>query len=41
MKISIVVPVYGCRSALEEIYIRIKSTLEKIAKDDYEIILYY
>ena len=38
MKISVVVPVYGCRAALEELYIRIKSTLEKIAKDDYEII---
>ena len=37
MKISVVVPVYGCRAALEELYERIKKSVEKIEKDEYEI----
>ncbi len=38
MKISVVVPVYGCKSALRELYERLSSTLSDIT-DDYEIIL--
>lgn len=38
MKISVVIPVYGCREALPELYQRLTETLCKIA-DDYEIIL--
>jgi polyisoprenyl-phosphate glycosyltransferase len=36
--ISIVSPVYGCRTCLYELYIRLKETLEKITLD-FEIIL--
>jgi glycosyltransferase involved in cell wall biosynthesis len=36
--ISVVVPVYGCKTCLYELYIRIKETLEKITPD-FEIIL--
>ena len=35
---SIVVPVYGCKAALEELYDRIKKVMDKISKS-YEIIL--
>lgn len=38
MKLSIVVPVYGCRAALEELHTRITKSVAKIT-DDYEIIL--
>jgi glycosyltransferase involved in cell wall biosynthesis len=37
MKISVVVPVYGCRNALNELYKRLTNVLTKITKD-YEII---
>ena len=36
--ISIVIPVYGCRTALIELYIRLKQTLENIS-EDFEIIM--
>jgi dolichol-phosphate mannosyltransferase len=36
--ISVVSPVYGCKTCLYELYIRLKSTLEKITSD-FEIIL--
>jgi polyisoprenyl-phosphate glycosyltransferase len=36
--ISIVIPVYGCRTALIELYIRLKQTVEKITSD-FEIIM--
>ena len=36
--ISIVTPVYGCKSCLYELYFRLKETLEKITQD-FEIIL--
>lgn len=38
MDISVVVPVYGCRAALRELYERLTETLQKIATQ-YEIIL--
>lgn len=38
MDISVVVPVYGCRAALEELHERLKKTLSSMVKD-YEIIL--
>lgn len=38
MDISVVVPVYGCRKALPELYRRLTETLSRIVKD-YEIIL--
>lgn len=38
MKFSIVVPVYGCKAALEELYQRITKTMQQISKS-YEIIL--
>jgi glycosyltransferase involved in cell wall biosynthesis len=38
MSISVVSPVYGCRSCLEELYTRLVKTLESIT-DDFEIIL--
>ena len=38
MKISVVVPVYGCPEALEPLYERLTSTLKQITKS-YEIIL--
>lgn len=38
MDISVVVPIYGCRAALEELYRRLTESVSKIT-DDYEIIL--
>ncbi len=38
MEISVVIPVYGCRSALVELHERLKATLSSIT-EDYEIIL--
>ena len=38
MDISVVVPIYGCRAALEELYRRLSESLSKITSD-YEIIL--
>lgn len=38
MEISVVVPVYGCRGALEELYKRLTNVLSKMTKN-YEIIL--
>ena len=38
MKISVVVPVYGCPEALEPMYARLTNTLQKIT-NEYEIIL--
>ncbi len=38
MKISVVVPVYGCRSALPELHKRVTDSVKKIT-NDYEIIL--
>lgn len=38
VEISVVVPVYGCKKALEELYERISKTLKSITSD-YEIIL--
>ena len=38
MKISVVIPVYGCRAALPELHRRLSAVLEKLA-EDYEIIL--
>ena len=38
MKISVVVPVYGCPEALKQLHERLVNTIEKIT-DDYEIIL--
>ena len=38
MKISVVVPVYGCRAALRELSERVEKTVREIT-DDYEIIL--
>ena len=38
MKISVVIPVYGCRNALKELYNRLLVSLKKIT-NDYEIIL--
>lgn len=38
MDISVVVPVYGCRAALEELYSRLTKTLNLLVKE-YEIIL--
>jgi len=36
--ISVVSPVYGCKTCLHELYFRLKETLEKITSD-FEIIL--
>ena len=36
--ISIVSPIYGCKTCLSELYFRLKETLEKITSD-FEIIL--
>ena len=33
MKISVVVPVYGCRAALPELYRRITEAVTKITED--------
>lgn len=38
MKISVVIPVYGCREALNELHNRLTETLNKLTSD-YEIIL--
>jgi glycosyltransferase involved in cell wall biosynthesis len=38
MKISVIVPVYGCRAALRTLYERVVSSVSKIA-DDFELIL--
>ncbi len=38
MEISVVIPVYGCKAALRELYERLTTTLTSIT-DDYEIIL--
>lgn len=38
MKISVVIPVYGCKTALEELYTRLVKTIETIS-DEMEIIL--
>lgn len=38
MKISVVIPVYGCKAALPELYRRLKASLSEIT-EDYEIIL--
>ena len=38
MKISVVVPVYGCRAALPELYRRVSESVKTIT-DDYELIL--
>ena len=38
MRISVVIPVYGCKGALKELYQRIKDSI-KIITEDYEIIL--
>lgn len=38
MDISVVVPVYGCKAALEELYERLTKTLQRLT-DEYEIIL--
>lgn len=38
MDFSVVIPVYGCRKALPELYRRLSETLQKLSKD-YEIIL--
>ena len=38
MKLSVVIPVYGCKKALEELHKRLSNELVKITKD-YEIIL--
>ena len=38
MDISVVIPVYGCKAALEELYERLSKTLTQIT-DNYEIIL--
>lgn len=37
MKISVVIPVYGCRNALNELYSRLTDSVKKIT-NDYEII---
>ena len=38
MDISVVIPVYGCRKAIPELYQRLTATLQQLS-DDYEIIL--
>ena len=38
MKLSVVIPVYGCKNALNELYERLKKSLNEIT-NDYEIIL--
>lgn len=38
MDISVVIPIYGCRAALEELHRRLTDTLVAIDKE-YEIIL--
>lgn len=38
MKISVVIPIYGCKAVLNELYERLTNTLIKVT-EDYEIIL--
>ncbi len=38
MKISVVIPMYGCRAAINELYTRLVASVEKIT-DDFEIIM--
>lgn len=38
MKISVVIPVYGCRAAVEELYSRLKQSISGLT-DDFEIIM--
>lgn len=38
MKISVVIPMYGCRAAVEELHKRLTNTVSQIT-DDYEIIM--
>ncbi|MBR5637250.1 MAG: glycosyltransferase family 2 protein [Pseudobutyrivibrio sp.] len=38
MKLSVVIPIYGCKKALPELHKRLSDTLQKIT-EDYEIIL--
>lgn len=38
MKLSVVIPIYGCKNALDELYLRLTKELLKITKN-YEIIL--
>lgn len=35
---SVVIPVYGCKTSLTELYIRLKKTLEQL-NPDFEIIM--
>ena len=37
MKISVVIPIYGCRAALPELHRRLSESVTKIT-DDYELI---
>lgn len=39
MKISVVIPIYGCPEAIPELHNRLTDVLYKIAGDDYEIIM--
>jgi glycosyltransferase involved in cell wall biosynthesis len=39
MKISVVIPVYGCPEAIPELHRRLTETLSQIVDEDYEIIL--
>lgn len=41
MEISVVVPVYRSQSMIEELHRRLKATLEKIVRENYEIIFVY
>ena len=38
MDISVVIPVYGCRAALTELYLRLVESVSKIT-NEFEIIL--
>jgi len=38
MKISVVIPMYGCRAAVEELYNRLKKSISELT-DDFEIIM--
>lgn len=39
MKISVVIPMYGCPEAIPELHKRLTDVLHKIAGDDYEIVM--
>lgn len=39
MKISVVIPMYGCPEAIPELHRRLTETLQKLADNDYEIIM--